>query len=186
MGVSENSGTPKSSMLIGFSIINHPFWGTPILETPIYIQNSDPVLLERLIFMAFRCGNSCKLGKLSTGVSRFWKTPEFCYHPFIDFPQEWSGQLTKNSRLGFFGVGMGLGFHFFLPHSWILLTCSPFYSTPFSHLAPRKVVPDDEGKSVFAFWVARFWLTNTGRWLGGGWWSNIGRLLPSQVATVRI
>ena len=30
MGVSENSGTPKSSMLIGFSIINHPIWGTPI------------------------------------------------------------------------------------------------------------------------------------------------------------
>ena len=26
----ENSGTPKSSILIGFSIINHPFWGTPI------------------------------------------------------------------------------------------------------------------------------------------------------------
>ena len=31
MDVSENSGTPKSSIFIGFSIINHPFWGTPIL-----------------------------------------------------------------------------------------------------------------------------------------------------------
>ena len=30
MGVSENSGTPKSSILIGISIINHPFWGTTI------------------------------------------------------------------------------------------------------------------------------------------------------------
>ena len=30
MDVSENSGTPKSSILIGFSIIDHPFWGTPI------------------------------------------------------------------------------------------------------------------------------------------------------------
>ena len=30
MSVSENSGTPKSSILIGFSIINHPFGGTPI------------------------------------------------------------------------------------------------------------------------------------------------------------
>ena len=30
MGVSKNSGTPKSSILIGFSIINHPFWGIPI------------------------------------------------------------------------------------------------------------------------------------------------------------
>ena len=31
MDVSKNSGTPKSSILIGFSIINHPFWGTPIV-----------------------------------------------------------------------------------------------------------------------------------------------------------
>jgi len=30
MDVSENSGTTKSSILIRFSIINHPFWGTPI------------------------------------------------------------------------------------------------------------------------------------------------------------
>ena len=31
MDVSENKGTPKSSILIGCSIINPPFWGTPIL-----------------------------------------------------------------------------------------------------------------------------------------------------------
>ena len=30
MDVSENSGTPKSSILVGFSIINHPFGGTTI------------------------------------------------------------------------------------------------------------------------------------------------------------
>ena len=30
MGVSKNSSTSKSSVLIGFSIINHPFGGTPI------------------------------------------------------------------------------------------------------------------------------------------------------------
>ena len=34
MDVSKNSGTPKSSILIGFSIINHPFWGTTILGYP--------------------------------------------------------------------------------------------------------------------------------------------------------
>ena len=36
-GCFQNQGffTPKSSILIGFSIINHPFWGTPILETTI-------------------------------------------------------------------------------------------------------------------------------------------------------
>ena len=30
MDVSENSGTPNHPFLTGFSIINHPFWGTPI------------------------------------------------------------------------------------------------------------------------------------------------------------
>ena len=34
MDVSLNDGTPKSSILIGFSIINHPFWGTPIFGNP--------------------------------------------------------------------------------------------------------------------------------------------------------
>ena len=30
MGVSNKNGTPKSSILIRISIINHPFWGSPI------------------------------------------------------------------------------------------------------------------------------------------------------------
>ena len=41
MGVSKNGGTPKSSILIGFSIINHPFRGTPIFgNTHIYLSDS--------------------------------------------------------------------------------------------------------------------------------------------------
>ena len=28
---------PKSSILMGFSLINHPFWGTPIYGNPILI-----------------------------------------------------------------------------------------------------------------------------------------------------
>ena len=38
LGVSENSGTPKSSNLIGFSIINHPIWGTPIFGNPHFLH----------------------------------------------------------------------------------------------------------------------------------------------------
>ena len=34
MGVSLNGGTPKSSILIELSIVNHPFWGTTILGNP--------------------------------------------------------------------------------------------------------------------------------------------------------
>ena len=41
MDVSENSGTPKSSILIGFSIVNHPFWGTPIFgNTHIHLHSN--------------------------------------------------------------------------------------------------------------------------------------------------
>ena len=46
LGVSENRGTPKSSILIGFSIINHPFLDTSIFGktylVAIYIS-TNPV-----------------------------------------------------------------------------------------------------------------------------------------------
>ena len=38
MDVSENSGTPKSSIFIGLSIINHPFWGTTIFGNTHMLQ----------------------------------------------------------------------------------------------------------------------------------------------------
>ena len=50
MGVSKNNGTPKSSILIGFSIINHPFWGTPIFgNTHISTFQQFPTYM-RLLF----------------------------------------------------------------------------------------------------------------------------------------
>ena len=53
MGVSKSSGTPKSSILIGFSIINHPFWGTTIfgnthINVASHMQNHT-VCLSRII-----------------------------------------------------------------------------------------------------------------------------------------
>ena len=44
MDVSENSGTTKSSILIGFTIINHPFWGTPIFGNTHMAMSWVPVL----------------------------------------------------------------------------------------------------------------------------------------------
>ena len=41
MGVSKNRGTSKSSILIGFSIINHPFWGTTIFGNTLYTGFND-------------------------------------------------------------------------------------------------------------------------------------------------
>ena len=34
MEVSYDGGTPKSSILVGVSVLNHPFWGIHILRTP--------------------------------------------------------------------------------------------------------------------------------------------------------
>ena len=37
LGVLINGGSPKSSILIGFSLLNHPFWGPPISgPTPMF------------------------------------------------------------------------------------------------------------------------------------------------------
>ena len=42
MDVSENSGTPKSSILVGVFHYNHPFWGTTIFgNTHIIMSNSQ-------------------------------------------------------------------------------------------------------------------------------------------------
>ena len=56
MGVSINGGTPKSSIVIGFSLINHPFGGTPMaMETPICLEsNRDMFLIFR--FLVSRLG----------------------------------------------------------------------------------------------------------------------------------
>jgi len=39
---SKNGGTPKSSTFIGCSIINHPFWGSPINGTPPFVEFCCP------------------------------------------------------------------------------------------------------------------------------------------------
>ena len=41
MDVSKNSGTPKSSIVIRLSIINHPFWGTSILGNTHILKRKD-------------------------------------------------------------------------------------------------------------------------------------------------
>ena len=56
MGGSENNGTPKSSILVGFSIINHPFWSTPIFGNTHIVDHSQKVVVYigvALIFGTF-------------------------------------------------------------------------------------------------------------------------------------
>ena len=49
MDVSENRGTPKSSISKGFSIINHPFWGTTIFGNTHIMEKYGPVDSEDLM-----------------------------------------------------------------------------------------------------------------------------------------
>ena len=65
MGVSGNSGTPKSSILIEFSIINHLFWGTPIFgNSHMYVCNC---MYDTYMYKY--------IGKRSSWDERIWKPP---------------------------------------------------------------------------------------------------------------
>ena len=72
MVISKNRCTSKSSILIGFSIINHPFWGTPIFgNTHIYIYGMNVhhclIILPRwLPYYGCTSKASWLLGKPST------------------------------------------------------------------------------------------------------------------------
>ena len=83
MDVSENSGTPKSSILIGFSIINHPFWGTTIFGNTYMVILKDFPFNSALVWVGkkkwplFAIGNcsqvyrevgSCRCHPWGTGI----------------------------------------------------------------------------------------------------------------------
>ena len=51
LDVSENSGTPKSSILIGVSILNHPFWGTPIFGNTHLVTRCHEISLDELYYI---------------------------------------------------------------------------------------------------------------------------------------
>ena len=59
MDVSENRGTPKSSILIGFSIINHSFWGTPIFGNTHINRLTELSSSEHHCFLHFECSCCC-------------------------------------------------------------------------------------------------------------------------------
>ena len=59
MDVSENSGTPKSSILIGFSIINHPFWGTTIFGNTYMVILKDFPFNSALLWVGKKKNDPC-------------------------------------------------------------------------------------------------------------------------------
>ena len=85
MGVSKNmGGPPKSSILIGFSIINHPFWGPLFLETPMcfsymfYFLGLFRFFLRLIIITVYIIGQSKNHGKNKTHeITKVMKEPGF-------------------------------------------------------------------------------------------------------------
>ena len=111
MDVSENGGTPKSSILIGFSIINHPFWGTLFLETPrcffvgsfsLRIVNCCKskflVATQKTKILGGGNSNIFYLGKnVVVNLSRWW-LPIYLFMIRFDehiFQRGWSHRLVK-------------------------------------------------------------------------------------------
>ena len=92
MGVSKNNGIPKSSILIGFSIINHPFWGTPIFgNTHIKLVNSCNLSLLLVVILRLRKGS-----KLAPHQNRkYWHHP---WRPANRSPQNITGFFASVLR----------------------------------------------------------------------------------------
>ena len=79
MGVSKNSGTPESSISIGFSIGNHPFWCTPIFGNT-HILHHYQVDLSFLKIFGIPDVCICFNGKLE--ICRFLRLMQFVLQLF--------------------------------------------------------------------------------------------------------
>ena len=85
----ETSGTPKSSIWIGFSMINHPFWGTPIFgNTHIFLQACFDSYRKHLCLSPSRCWDE-KWDLLASWVTFFkdrsWSMVDSFEFYFISF-----------------------------------------------------------------------------------------------------
>ena len=101
MDVSENRGTPKSSILIRFSIINHPFWGIHIFWKHPYawkedVQNMNPGLYPFMFKDPYVCWHlSLDMDYISKSTSAIWKA-DLLYHHVFDLP--WSQSNLSHVR----------------------------------------------------------------------------------------
>ena len=109
MGVSKNrGGPPKSSILIGFSIIKHPFWGpTPIFGlTPIwkpFCKHHFPATLQEVrqscewkpfkLKVKIRCGNC--VGHMAVICSDYWSLVSPNHYCGEDIPMNKQYPLTE-------------------------------------------------------------------------------------------
>ena len=66
-------GPPKSSILIGFSIINHPFWGTPTFwKHQFFFGDRNLIIGSRQLFSLKQWGTPASLGSQAGGEERWF------------------------------------------------------------------------------------------------------------------
>ena len=92
MDVSKIRGTPKSSILIEFSIINHPFWDTTTFGNTYMAhhyevgEQTNPLAMEKSL------GTSSQVAGEAIEKTTTSKTPS---HPCIDSHEERQGPPVK-------------------------------------------------------------------------------------------
>ena len=115
MGVSENSGTSKSSILIGFSIINHPFWGpTPIFgNTQIAKFGATcPFVFDDHIVGIFSRKKEWNAGP------RWWQLKLFLIFFTPKFGEDILPILTKIFQLGWYNQQLEVVLYLLFHESW--------------------------------------------------------------------
>ena len=73
-------GTPKSSILIGMSIINHPFWGTTIVGNPHILFGIASI--NRISWCKWCCQSRSQLVNVVNGcrrsIPKIWQQQKNC------------------------------------------------------------------------------------------------------------
>ena len=124
METSWNGGTPKSPILIGVSIINQPFWGSPFMETPIsfvgrsrFIKRDIPQVIHRKWRLKGKswtwniwCSIKCSMDPINI--------PPLCQHC------RWSPEDMINNLTGDLNGILNYGIYIFNPiYLYILFIC---------------------------------------------------------------
>ena len=109
MDVSKNSGTPQNPILMGFSIINHPFWGRPIfgnthmvnipLFTRFFIQAQVVSRSSSPLSIRFFKITSQVISRISCINSNYWGSGlRTMYFLFSLLRSDLEPQITQHGR----------------------------------------------------------------------------------------
>ena len=151
MGVSKNNGTPKSSIWIGFSIVNHPFWGTLFLETPTCYMSKKSKRRACPPYWSRACWTPCRL--LNKGPS-LEKRPSRTLKNDLRFEGGWRDEANTRAIMHYKHVRWG---SCLIRTSWLAFQTAKLQTTKISFKMPLLQGFDKSfkwGKLYISFLVA--------------------------------